>query len=94
MELDSAVNAVNGPRISKTQSRVSTWVILTNEELFGFVGLSLVADSLSAFLFARVTVIRDENGADCRTCGPSVTHRVRVAPRVLGFEPKSVRKVE
>ena len=33
VELDAAANAGNGPRISTPGSRVSTWVIPTNEEL-------------------------------------------------------------
>jgi acetate kinase len=33
IELDEAANAGKGPRISKPQSRVSVWVIPTNEEL-------------------------------------------------------------
>jgi acetate kinase len=33
VELDEAANAGNGPRISQAQSRVSVWVIPTNEEL-------------------------------------------------------------
>ncbi|HEY2786079.1 MAG TPA: acetate kinase [Fimbriiglobus sp.] len=33
LELDEAANAARGPRISKPQSKVSAWVIPTNEEL-------------------------------------------------------------
>jgi acetate kinase len=33
IELDEAANAAKGPRISKPQSKVSVWVIPTNEEL-------------------------------------------------------------
>jgi acetate kinase len=33
IELDEAANAARGPRISKHQSKVSAWVIPTNEEL-------------------------------------------------------------
>ena len=33
IELDEAANAARGPRISKPQSKVSAWVIPTNEEL-------------------------------------------------------------
>jgi acetate kinase len=33
VELDEAANARNGPRISTASSRVSAWVIPTNEEL-------------------------------------------------------------
>jgi len=33
LELDENANAAKGPRISKTQSKVSAWVIPTNEEL-------------------------------------------------------------
>jgi acetate kinase len=33
IELDSAANAAGGPRISKSDSKVSCWVIPTNEEL-------------------------------------------------------------
>jgi acetate kinase len=33
IELDDAANAAKGPRISKPQSKVSVWVIPTNEEL-------------------------------------------------------------
>jgi acetate kinase len=33
IELDDAANAARGPRISKAQSKVSVWVIPTNEEL-------------------------------------------------------------
>jgi len=33
IELDDAANATKGPRISKLQSKVSVWVIPTNEEL-------------------------------------------------------------
>jgi acetate kinase len=33
LELDEAANAKRGPRISKPQSKVSAWVIPTNEEL-------------------------------------------------------------
>jgi acetate kinase len=33
LELDAQANAARGPRISKPQSRISAWVIPTNEEL-------------------------------------------------------------
>jgi acetate kinase len=33
LELDAEANANRGPRISTSQSRVSTWVIPTNEEI-------------------------------------------------------------
>jgi acetate kinase len=33
MEIDKEANAAQGPRISKPYSRVSVWVIPTNEEL-------------------------------------------------------------
>jgi acetate kinase len=33
VELDSEANEKKGPRISKPQSKVSAWVISTNEEL-------------------------------------------------------------
>jgi acetate kinase len=33
VELDPAANQANGPRISTPDSRVSAWVISTNEEL-------------------------------------------------------------
>ena len=33
LELDEAANAARGPRISKPKSKVSAWVIPTNEEL-------------------------------------------------------------
>jgi len=33
LELDAAANANRGPRISTSQSKVSTWVIPTNEEI-------------------------------------------------------------
>jgi acetate kinase len=33
VELDEAANASHGPRISTASSRVSAWVIPTNEEL-------------------------------------------------------------
>jgi len=33
IELDAAANSAGGPRISKPDSRVSAWVIPTNEEL-------------------------------------------------------------
>ena len=33
IELDAAANQANGPRISTAASRVSAWVIPTNEEL-------------------------------------------------------------
>jgi len=33
IELDEKANAANGPRISSAQSRVSVWVVPTNEEL-------------------------------------------------------------
>jgi acetate kinase len=33
IDLDPAANAARGPRISKSDSRVSAWVIPTNEEL-------------------------------------------------------------
>ncbi|HKM55993.1 MAG TPA: acetate kinase, partial [Isosphaeraceae bacterium] len=33
VELDEAANEAGGPRISRSNSRVATWVIPTNEEL-------------------------------------------------------------
>jgi acetate kinase len=33
LELDAAANAARGPRISTTGSRVSAWILPTNEEL-------------------------------------------------------------
>jgi acetate kinase len=33
LEFDAAANEVGGPRLSRSDSRVSTWVIPTNEEL-------------------------------------------------------------
>jgi acetate kinase len=33
VDLDTAANATNGPRISVAESRVSAWVIPTDEEL-------------------------------------------------------------
>jgi acetate kinase len=33
VELDAAANAAGGPRISAASSKVSVWVIPTNEEL-------------------------------------------------------------
>jgi acetate kinase len=33
IDVDSKANAGNGPRISGTKSRISAWVIPTNEEL-------------------------------------------------------------
>jgi acetate kinase len=33
VELDATANAGNGPRISAETSRVSVWVVPTNEEL-------------------------------------------------------------
>jgi acetate kinase len=41
--LDAAANAKHGPRISTTDSRVSAWVIPTNEEL-------MIAQHMSALL--------------------------------------------
>jgi acetate kinase len=51
VEVDGEANGRNGPRISSRQSRVSTWVVRTNEELMiarhtaSLLGLSARAGS-------------------------------------------------
>jgi acetate kinase len=49
VKLDSPANASNGPRISTPDSRVSVWVIPTNEEL-------MIAQHTHALIFPQAEV--------------------------------------
>jgi acetate kinase len=56
VKLDSQANAADGPRISTADSRVSVWVIPTNEEL-------MIAQHTHALIFPQIEVRRKSSRA-------------------------------